>query len=159
MTDKELKRLSRVELIDIIYELQKQKEAADAQVVQLQDQLNTRELHIAEAGSIAEAAISVNGVFEAAQAAADQYLFSIKAATANMAEKMEAAEKLRQSILQAAEQQAQETLRAAEQQAQKIVADADRQAEEKWVCFERRANELIAAHAELQRSCGEAGSR
>ena len=139
MTDKELKRLSRVELIDIIYELQKQKEAADAQVSQLQDQLNTRELHIAEAGSIAEAAISVNGVFEAAQAAADQYLFSIKAATANMSEKMEAAEKQRQSILQAAEQQA-----------QKIVTDADRQAEEKWVCFERRANELIAAHAELQ---------
>ena len=150
MTDKELKRLSRVELIDIIYELQKQKEAADAQVVQLQDQLNTRELHIAEAGSIAEAAISVNGVFEAAQVAADQYLFSVKAATANMSEKMAATEKQRQSILQAAEQQAQETLRAAEQQAQKIVADADRQAEEKWVCFERRANELIAAHAELQ---------
>ena len=150
MTDKELKRLSRVELIDIIYELQKQKEAADAQVVQLQDQLNTRELHIAEAGSIAEAAISVNGVFEAAQAAADQYLLSIKAATANMAEKMEAAEKQRQSILQAAEQQARETLRAAEQQAQKEVADADRQAEEKWACFERRANELIEAHAELQ---------
>lgn len=139
MTDKELKRLSRVELIDIIYELQKQKEAADAQVVQLQDQLNTRELHIAEAGSIAEAAISVNGVFEAAQAAADQYLLSIKAATANMSEKMAATEKQRQSILQAAEQQA-----------QKIVADADRQAEEKWACFERRANELIAAHAELQ---------
>lgn len=139
MTDKELKHLSRVELIDIIYELQKQKEAADAQVSQLQDQLNTRELHIAEAGSIAEAAISVNGVFEAAQAAADQYLFSIKAATANMSEKMEAAEKQRQSILQAAEQQA-----------QKIVADADRQAAEKWACFEKRANELIAAHAELQ---------
>lgn len=99
MTDKELKRLSRVELIDIIYELQKQKEAADAQVVQLQDQLNTRELHIAEAGSIAEAAISVNGVFEAAQAAADQYLFSVKAATANMSEKMAATEKQRQSIL------------------------------------------------------------
>lgn len=150
MTDKELKHLSRVELIDIIYELQKQKEAADAQVSQLQDQLNTRELHIAEAGSIAEAAISVNGVFEAAQAAADQYLISIKAATANMAEKMEAAEKQRQSILQTAEQQAQETLRAAEQQAQKIVADADRQAAEKWACFEKRANELIAAHAELQ---------
>lgn len=150
MTDKEFKRLSRVELIDIIYELQKQKEAADAQVVQLQDQLNTRELHIAEAGSIAEAAISVNGVFEAAQAAADQYLLSIKAATANMSEKMAATEEQRQSILQAAEQQAQETLRAAEQQAQKIVTDADRQAEEKRVCFERPANELIAAHAESQ---------
>ena len=40
MTDKELKRLSRVELIDIIYELQKQKDAADVRVAQLQEKLN-----------------------------------------------------------------------------------------------------------------------
>ena len=72
MTDKELKRLSRGELIDIIYELQKQKDAADVRVAQLQEKLNQRELCIAQAGSIAEAAIGLNGVFEAAQAAADQ---------------------------------------------------------------------------------------
>lgn len=63
MTDKELKRLSRVELIDIIYELQKQKDAADVRVAQLQEKLNQRELCIAQAGSIAEAAIGLNGVF------------------------------------------------------------------------------------------------
>lgn len=62
MTDKELKRLSRVELIDIIYELQKQKDAADVRVAQLQEKLNQRELRIAQAGSIAEAAIGLNGV-------------------------------------------------------------------------------------------------
>ena len=81
---------SRVELIDIIYELQKQKEAADTQVTQLQNKLRERELHISEAGSIAEAAIGLNNVFEVAQAAADQYLLSVKAATADMAEKIDA---------------------------------------------------------------------
>lgn len=84
MTDKELKRLSRVELIDIIYELQKQKDAADVRVAQLQEKLNQRELRIAQAGSIAEAAIGLNGVFEAAQAAADQYLHSIQTATSSI---------------------------------------------------------------------------
>ena len=70
MTDKELKHLSRAELIDIIYELQKQSEEKDAQMQNMQAALNERTLRISKAGSIAEAAIGVNGVFEAAQAAA-----------------------------------------------------------------------------------------
>ena len=36
-------------------------------------------LLLSEAGSIAEAALRLNGVFEAAQAAADQYLDSVRA--------------------------------------------------------------------------------
>ena len=76
MTDKELQHLSRVELIEIIYELQKQNEAAAAQVKRLEKALADREIHISNAGSIAEAAMGLNGVFEAAQAAADQYLLS-----------------------------------------------------------------------------------
>lgn len=79
MTDKQLKHLSRVELIDIIFELQKQKEAAEARAEELQKKLEERELHIAESGSIAEAALRINGIFEAAQAAAEQYLISVRA--------------------------------------------------------------------------------
>lgn len=79
MTDKEFKRLSRVDLIDIIYELQRQKEAAEAQADQLRQRLEEKEIRIAKAGSIAEAALQINGIFEAAQAAADQYLASVRA--------------------------------------------------------------------------------
>ena len=39
MTDKELQHLSRVELIEIIYELQKQNKAAAAQVKRLEKAL------------------------------------------------------------------------------------------------------------------------
>ncbi len=81
----ELKRLNRAELIEIIYELQKQNEENTARIAQMQEMLSDRELRISSAGSIAEAALSINGVLEAAQAAADQYLLSIKAATADMA--------------------------------------------------------------------------
>lgn len=79
MTDKEFKRLSRADLIDIIYELQRQKEAAEAQAEQLRQRLDEKEIRIAKAGSIAEAALQINGIFEAAQAAADQYLTSVRA--------------------------------------------------------------------------------
>ena len=81
MTDQELRRLSRADLIDIIYTLQQQKEQAEQQLAQAQAQLQDRQLRLANAGSIAEAALSLNGVFDAAQAAADQYLQAVRTMT------------------------------------------------------------------------------
>ena len=68
MTDKDLRRLSRAELLDILYEQRKRYEDSLAENQALRQQLEERTLRIASAGSIAEAAIQVNGVFEAAQA-------------------------------------------------------------------------------------------
>lgn len=150
MTDKELKHLSRAELIDIIYELQKQSDEKDAQMQKVQTALDDRTLHIAEAGSIAEAAISVNGVFEAAQAAAEQYLSSIRAAEAENAAKRAATEQQQKKILEEAKQKADETLLLAKEQAQQIVEEAETQAAAKWTAFEERANALIQANTELQ---------
>ena len=79
MTEKELKKLSRIELIDIIYEVQKRYEDCAAENQQLKAMLEDRNLKVASAGSIAEAALLVNHVFESAQAAADQYLSSLRA--------------------------------------------------------------------------------
>ena len=158
MTDKELKRLSRAELIDIIYELQKQSEEKDAQMQTMQTALDERTLRMSKAGSIAEAAISVNGVFEAAQAAADQYLLSLKAA-AEDTELMQAETKEKQrKILSDAEAQAAGILRRAEEQAASLNAATETQCAEKWAEFECRANELIAAHRELQDLMGGSGA-
>ena len=82
--DKGLRRLSRVELVDIIYELKKSNDEKDAQIQQLQAALDDKTLRVAQAGSIAQAALSINGVFEAAQAAANQYLASVKAAAESL---------------------------------------------------------------------------
>ena len=56
MTDQELRRLSRADLIDIIYTLQQQKEQAEQQLAQAQAQLQDRQLRLASAGSIAGSA-------------------------------------------------------------------------------------------------------
>ena len=40
--------------------------------------LASKEIHIARAGAIAEAALMLNGVFDAAQKAADQYLENVR---------------------------------------------------------------------------------
>lgn len=130
MTDQELRRLSRADLIDI-YTLQQQKEQAEQQLAQAQAQLQDRQLRLANAGSIAEAALSLNGVFDAAQAA-DQYLQAVRTS--------------------AAETQAQkeQILVDAERQAKEIVDTAERQAAEHWKRFQLQAGQLIQAHAELQ---------
>ena len=64
----DLKHLRRSELIALIYEMKKR-----------EIELQTREITIEKAGSIADAAVQLSGVFQAAQEAADSYLKSIKA--------------------------------------------------------------------------------
>lgn len=154
MTDKELRRLSRAELIDIIYELQKQAEAQAGQYAQLEAALNDRTLRLSSAGSIAEAAIGVNQVFEAAQAAADQYLLSLQTANAGLDEKIAAAEQRGREILEEAQRQADHIVGEAERRAKVIVENANRQAAADWSEFKQKADELLRAHAELRTLVG-----
>lgn len=78
MKDKDLRRLSRADLIDIIYHLQESEEQLRQENETMSKALADREIKIASLGSVAEAALSLNHVFEAAQAAADQYLAEAK---------------------------------------------------------------------------------
>lgn len=78
MTDKELKRLSRAELLELLLEQVEENEALRAEVADLKRQLADRIIVMENAGSIAEAALRLNGVFEAAEAAAKQYVDSLK---------------------------------------------------------------------------------
>jgi len=74
MTDKEFKRLSRSDLIEIIYEYQKQEEIHLAEIEELKQKLAAQEVKVRKAGSIAEAVAELNSIFETAQKTADQYL-------------------------------------------------------------------------------------
>lgn len=82
MADRELKKLSRAELIDIIYALKEREDDLSAQVAALEEKLAQREIQISRAGSIAEAALAINRVFEQAQAAVEDYLLSVRAGAA-----------------------------------------------------------------------------
>ena len=76
MTNKELKKLTRLQLL---VEQGKEMERLKRRAERAEEKLRKRMLLLSEAGSIAEAALRLNGVFEAAQAAADQYLDSVRA--------------------------------------------------------------------------------
>ena len=78
MTDKEFKRLSRAQLIEVIYQLQLHIDSLTEQNEKLTKALEDKRLRITEAGNIAGAALALNDCFQNAQAAADQYLYEIK---------------------------------------------------------------------------------
>ena len=78
MTDKELRKLSRSVLLEMLLEQGRENDRLRAQVEQLQRQLSDRQLKIDQAGSIAEAPLQINQVFEAVQVAAEQYLENIR---------------------------------------------------------------------------------
>ena len=86
MTAKELKRLRRSDLLEMLLKLRKENDQLREQLAQAQQQLENRGIEIENAGSLAEAALRLNGIFEAAQAACDQY-------TENVRRRMEAQER------------------------------------------------------------------
>ena len=149
MTDKELKRLNRRELVDIIYELQKKDAERESEIERLQAALAKKELAVSEAGSIAEAALKVNGVFEAAQAAANQYLLSIRAANANVIEKIETARKQSDELLRQTSLRADSIISEAEAKANAIISNANQDATKSWTQFQQKADELLRTRTEL----------
>lgn len=78
MENKELRRLSRTDLLEMLLDLSRENEQLKQEVEELRKQLNDRYIAVEEMGSLAEAALKLNGVFEAAQAACDQYIENIK---------------------------------------------------------------------------------
>ena len=79
MTDKEFKRLSRAQLIEIIYQLQLQIDKLSEQTQKLESELADKRIRLSNAGNIADAALEINNCFRGAQNAAEQYLNEIKA--------------------------------------------------------------------------------
>lgn len=78
MTERELKHLSRSELLELLVVQMEENEKLKKHIVKMQTQLNDRRLIMERAGSIAEAAMQLSGIFDTAQKAADHYLENIK---------------------------------------------------------------------------------
>lgn len=180
MTDKELKRLSRVELLEMLVEtarenenlqnLLKEKEEQHQKQINvinsdfnqrmevLQEQLDEKKLAISKAGSIAEACLQINGIFEAAQASVEQYLINIrnqeelcheieKAAEENAKKKIAEVESEAGKYLAESKTKAAKMLADAEEQATKIVSDAQIRSSQYW---EEVSQRLVAFYKEHQ---------
>ena len=78
MTDKELRRLSRRELLQMLLEQTSEVERLQAELDKTRAELDDRAIMLESCGNIAEASLKINRVFEAAQQAAEQYLANVR---------------------------------------------------------------------------------
>lgn len=78
MTDKELRRLSRGELLEMLLAQTRENQRLREELERTQAELKNREILIAKSGTMAEASLRLNGMFEAADRAVSQYLENVR---------------------------------------------------------------------------------
>ncbi len=78
MTEKELKSLRRSDLLEILLELSKENQELREQLQDAHKKLQDRQILIEESGSLAQAALKLNRIFEDAQAACEQYELNVR---------------------------------------------------------------------------------
>ena len=79
MRSRDCRHYSRRELIEIIYELERREEKLERRLEKTRARLKDRTMRKDQAGSLAEVAAVIAGLFEAADETASLYLSSVKA--------------------------------------------------------------------------------
>ena len=123
MDPKKLKQLSRSDLLEMLLNLSKENEQLRQELHQVTSKLEDRTITAEKCGSLAEAALNLNGVFQAAQAACDQYRWNVQNQTDGLLAQA-------QAKLAGVDKRSKEILASANAQAAKIIAQAQMQAKQ-----------------------------
>ena len=132
MTGKELKKLSRTELLQMLLYQVEENEQLRNRLEEAETRLRERAIVMEHSGSMAEAAMRLSGVFDQAQQAADDYLESIRLAN----EEPEAYAKM---VREQAQKEADDIIAKAEFRSSRIHAEAD----EYWAMMRQRVQGLL----------------
>lgn len=135
MTEKEMKKLSRADLLELLLQARRENDQLQSEVERLKKRLTDRSIAIQNAGSIAEASLQLSGIFEAAQEAAEQYLENIRTLSGRqkkICEQMEAKTLAKCNALEA------ETKKRCE----KMVQKANEESTASWRNFSENMEEL-----------------
>lgn len=154
MTERELKKLGRSDLLEMLLELSKENERLRGELSKAQEQLASRTVMIENAGSLAEAALRLNGLFEAADAACAQYTQNIEERSANqkqICEQMENESKERCRLLESETEEkcAQQELQT-KAECDRMLADAKQQADTMLAEAQAKVKELYGSYAWFQ---------
>lgn len=147
MTDKDLKRMSRTELLQMLIDQVKENEELKDQLEEANKKLEERVISVNNAGSIAEAALQINGVFEAAELAAKQYLENVQMLTSRQ-------ESICKGMQEDAQRKADMIVAEAEIHSKRVRSEAD----EYWEKVVEKAQALLRNQESL-RELVESGGR
>lgn len=129
MKQPDLRSLSRGELLEIMIQQSEELEALRKENEEYRQQLQEKTIVLDEAGSIAEAALKVSGIFDAAHQASAQYLKSIEVLASQKAEDAQRAKK----ILEETEAKCAAMWEDTQKQCEKMVEKAKRDSMNYWV--------------------------
>ncbi|MBR3753005.1 MAG: hypothetical protein IKK50_07745 [Ruminiclostridium sp.] len=143
MTDEELRKLKRGDLLELLVEQGRELDDLQLRLHTAEKALEDRRIQLDEAGSIAQAALQLNGVFEAAQTAADQYLESVRQQSRDV-------EALCARMEVEAREKADRIVAEAEAKSAAMVAQAEQETREFWDMVSRRLEDFYNEHAGLR---------
>lgn len=143
MTERELRRLSRKDLLEMMIEQKKELEALKLELEEARKALQNREIMLNEAGSIAIAALQINGIFEAAQAAGQQYLENIQ----KLNERQAAICAKRDADSKA---EADRILKETAERCRELEEEAKQKSDAYWLEVSRRLQSFYDTHQELK---------
>ena len=150
MTEKEIKRLNRQDLLILLSEQTERADQLDVKLRKAEEMLFERKLIQEKCGTMAEAALKLNNIFRDADNAAAQYLDEIRAMKekqdAILAENETAAHNKCEELIRSAEEESLRRREEANLIVQNAQAQADRmvaEAEQRVLEETRRAEEII----------------
>ena len=132
MTERELRRLSRTDLLELLVAQRRENEQLRCILDQTQAQLADRTIQIDKAGSIAEASLQLSGIFNAAHDSCQYYMDNIRLLSE------------RQS--QVCQQMEQET----KEKCDRMVAEAELKAQQCWENCSVKIKQLVDSFEGLQ---------
>ena len=132
MTERELRRLSRADLLELLLAQRRENEQLRCMLDQTQSQLAARTIKIDNAGTLAEASLQLSGIFTAAQDACQYYVDNIQ----QLSE--------RQSLV--CQQMEQET----REKCDRMVAEAEARSQQCWEECAEKIRQLVGSFEGLQ---------
>lgn len=154
MDSKDLRRLSRAELLEMLIAQTKETDKLKAQLRETERKLENKTLTIENAGSIAQAAMQVNGVFDAAQRAADQYLENVRVQSQQFAlrekEYTERAERILADAQARCVIMESETARKCEE----MIRTAEAETQARWAELHEKMESYLRQHEQLRSLMG-----
>lgn len=155
MTDKELKKLSRNDLLEMLLQQSTELQQTRRQLEEAQAALAKRKIILDQAGSIADASLQLNGVFEAAQKACEQYMENIQTLSQRQEEvcaKREEESRVKaEALINAARKQQAAMVRDTQTKCDEMIAKAETDAQAYWDQVYGKLQAFVAEHAELER--------
>lgn len=163
LTEKELRKLGRGDLLNLLLEQSRENQRLREQLQAAQDALADKAICIDQAGSIAEASLQLNGVFQAAERACQQYTENIVRLSQHQqvicAQREKESQEKALQIVADAQKQAEDATTAAQKQCDEMLKKAKAESQAYWDAVSAKITSITNEHAELRQLFSQISAR